>query len=1046
MRKIKNRFIALLVVFTSVVSFLPVGFGGQTANAATSVANTIRVRISNATTELPSRIDSTSNEKIYTSVNPLENTNKQTGFELTVKDVHRTLSDIINEVQADPTKSKTVTAITKQRVKINSINDVAISTSSDGTSVDDTGILTEMGVSITDLDGTTDANGEAIYGKRLLNLPLGINKIQYEVILTNRTVTYTAPVKDATTGEITVAAKLDQGAEADTKNTSPSQLTIEHGTNYAIKKIDTLKIKSYIGKTSDFTADDQISNDKNNQKPFLYSEIISADTNMPLRYNFTLPDSTFMLKYIMNFDQELTDANIYRNGKKDTSIYINGATLQGSLESLSGSSLIVVKIGTTDSSNSVISKSYAIEIKYSPLSSNKDYSLKDAGITKYNFNETDSVQAYIGKKFTVAQDATGSFKTYNGTIYIDQKANMISIDPELILGKSTVAYKVTNNYVLSGRAGKSIENAILKSDGKKYIDFNKGSSNELQIDVYPGTGGNITDSSKILARYVLTVNPITTTDTFTTDLKIEKSNNSDAIAPYLTQPGVKESIIDKFTTDRRTYDLYYATGSPVKVTFTGTRSSKNEYFKIWTSTDRNSTSTTEAAASVNNKVGSDLKRETSLNIDLNKAEKMVVQAYYDEFEYVTDSVTNVKTVKKDANGNPIYTSYSLGEQYIFYIPSNSSNTGTSTETSDNALLNSLKLSGYTLSDSAGNKGFSSDKLDYVATVAKEDTSAKITAIAQDDNIQSMIATVDSADGTYYLVSGKLDEIPLNANGKTTITIVVTAQNGTTTKKYTVVIKNNTQGSNVNLKNVILSPGEYNFDSKNDVTKVRVDQNITNIKITPIAEQSKSVVSVNGQGFSESPISISLKGTQKTEINIKVTSEDGTNSKTYTLEVYRVDSGDWITDTSGVDPNEKDQFYDEYSNSWVDSTKYEQWGTINGKPVYFDKKGKQVKEAWITTGGKMYYLNNLGYRASGWKIDDANGKTYYLDPKTGEMKKQWMNLDNKWYYLGLYGVMQKGWLNLNNKWYYFTPNGQMVVNQTLYIDDEVCNFGQDGAKY
>jgi len=1045
MRTIKNRFIALLVVFTSVVSFLPVGFGGQTANAAaTSVANTIRVRVSNATTELPSRTNSTSNEKIYTSEEPIENTNKKTGVELTVKDVHRTLSDIINEVQADPTKSKTVTAITKQRVQIDSINEVAISTSSDGTSIDDTGILTEMGISITDLDGTNDANGEAMYGKRLLNLPLGINKIEYQVILTNRTVTYTAPVKDATTGEVIVAAKLDQGTDVEEKNASSSNFTIEHGTKYVTKKIQTLQIKSYVGTTSDFTADDQISNDKNNKKPFLYSEEISADTDMPLRYNVTVPDSTFMLKYIMNISElDLANANIYRNGKKDTSIYVNSGSLQGSLESMSGSSLIIIKTGGNDQT---ISKSYAIEIKYSALSSDKDYSLNDAGITKYDFNETDSVQAYIGKKFTVAQDTTGSFKTYNGTIYIDQKANMISIDPDLISSKSKVAYKVTNNYVESGTAGKSIENAILKSDGKKYIDFNRGSSNELQIDVYPGTGGNITDSSKILARYLLKVNQITTTDTFTTDLKIEKSNNSDAIAPYLTQPGVKESIIDKFTTDRRTYDLYYATGSPVKVTFTGTRSSKNEYFKIWTSTDRNSTSTTEAAASVNNKLGSDLKRETSLNIDLNKAEKMVVQAYYDEFEYVTDSVTNVKTVKKDANGNPIYMTYPLGEQYIFYIPSNSSTTGTSTETSDNALLNSLKLSGYTLIDSAGNKVFSSDKLDYVATVAKEDTSAKITAIPQDDNIQSMIATVDSADGTYYLVSGKLDEIPLNASGKTTITIVVTAQNGTTTKKYTVVIKNNTQGSNVNLKNVILSPGEYNFDSKNDVTKVRVDQNVTNIKVTPIAEQSKSVVSVNAQAFSESPISISLKGTQKTEINIKVTSEDGTNSKTYTLEVYRVDSGDWITDTSGVDPNEKDQFYDEYSNSWVDSTKYEQWGTINGKPVYFDKKGKQVKEAWINTGGKMYYLNNLGYRASGWKIDDANEKTYYLDPKTGEMKKQWMNLDNKWYYLGLYGVMQKGWLNLNNKWYYFTPNGQMVVNQTLYIDDEVCNFGQDGAKY
>ena len=63
-----------------------------------------------------------------------------------------------------------------------------------------------------------------------------------------------------------------------------------------------------------------------------------------------------------------------------------------------------------------------------------------------------------------------------------------------------------------------------------------------------------------------------------------------------------------------------------------------------------------------------------------------------------------------------------------------------------------------------------------------------------------------------------------------------------------------------------------------------------------------------------------------------------------------------------------------------------------------------------------------------------------------MKKQWMNLDNKWYYLGLNGVMQKGWLNLNKKWYYFTPNGQMVVSQSMYVEDGLYRFGQDGAIY
>ena len=75
--------------------------------------------------------------------------------------------------------------------------------------------------------------------------------------------------------------------------------------------------------------------------------------------------------------------------------------------------------------------------------------------------------------------------------------------------------------------------------------------------------------------------------------------------------------------------------------------------------------------------------------------------------------------------------------------------------------------------------------------------------------------------TYDLVSGEASELPLNTSGKTTVNIVVTAQDGTTIKTYTVVIKNNTKSSNVNLKNVILNVGDYTFNSTNDTTKVRV---------------------------------------------------------------------------------------------------------------------------------------------------------------------------------------------------------------------------------
>jgi|GEM_PF-1696854 len=1039
MGKIKNKFIASLVVFTSIISFLPVGFSGQAANAADANADATAITIFAAGTATKLTVAQKSDEVIYSYPNAIDN--GPDGFDITVNDLRKSVDvDLIPEAMSG---HKNVTGITDQVMNIKSINGVAIS---------NTKVLGEMGIVVKDIVG--NKAGVPMLGKQLLNLPYGINKIEYEVIVTTVTVTYVPEKKDKD-GNITQIEGTTTGTPVVSHDMDNRQLTIEYGTKFALEKISKLQFKSYVGQESDFAADDTISNDKNNQKPFLYYETGKPDANMPLRYSFNVPDSTFKLKYVMNFQISLADATIYRNGQEDTQANVtegvdeNGykvSILEGSLEKMGTSALIVIKLNS-NSASGAISKSYAIEIKYKTLNTDEDYSLKDAGITKYDYNEIDSVEACIGKKFNVTKDAAG-FSIYNGEIYIDPNANMISVDPTLILGKSNVAYKLYNNYINTGSSETFVENALLKSDGKKYVNFKRGTySNILQIDTYEGAGGNITNSSKILARYLLKVIPTENTSKFTTDLKIEKANNSDT-NPYLTQPGVKEDIIDKFTTARRSYDLYYAAGSPVNVTFTGTRSKKNEYLKIWTSTDKNNINPKEATASVNNTVGADLTRAISLNVDLDGNEKMVVQAYYDDFEYNTDANTNIKTLKKDAQGNPIYKSYPLGEKYVFYIPNNFHNTNDPTgEKSDNASLSSLKISGYTLKDSDGNQGFASDKFNYTTSVAKEDTAAKITAIAQDDNIKSIIATVDSSKETFDLVSGELSELPLNTNGKTTIKIAVTAQDEKTIKNYTVVVTNNTKGSTVNLKNVILNVGDYTFDPKADVTKVREDQNVTSVKVTPVPQDSKSKITVNGQLFSDVPINVNIKGAQKTTVNIEVKSEDGTTSKTYTLEINRVDVGDWNpTPNNGEDPNENDQFYDEYSQCWVDSTKYDEWGTVNGKPTYFDKRSRQVKDAWITTGGKLYYLNNLGYRASGWKVDTAGGKTYYLDPTTGEMKKQWMNLDNKWYYLGLNGVMQKGWLNLNNKWYYFTPNGQMVVSQTMYVDDEVCRFGQDGAKY
>ena len=1037
MRKLKKRFIALIVVFTSFISLIPFDLITKEAKAATASipanATTVRLNVDGTSNPLTTRTDPNIKEQIYTTAN-LEN-----AFDITVQDLQKSDSDLIND---SVLAKSSVTELTKQEIVVMAINQTSL-VNSDGTpNTTGQNIISNIGITITSggvagtntTDGPTPVQGDTQrVGVKISGLPAGVNKITYAVKTTTKTTIFT-PIKD-NNGNITGGTATVDSASENTNTAYVQPVTIEHGTQYVQNTIKDMTFKAYIGNPDAFNSNDQVTQQalkENNSPPFLYSTIATPDSNMKLRYNYSVPDSLSALKYVMSFDPAVINLNsgiqLYKNGvqaAEGTDYSINGQSLTGNLENLNQPDLIVIKINSVDNTGGAstvkIAKAYSIEIRYNQLDSNVDYSMKDAGITKLNYNDDSTVKAYVGKSFTVTNNSAG-FQVYSGNIYIDSRIGMISLDPTLYADKSNLAYVVTNNYTDS--SGQMQQKKSQLKNGQQFIDFMAGSSNTLQLDVYKGSNGSITDSSKILARYELNV-ILMTENQFNMNLSFGTTGSS---ATYLTQPGVKANVID-FNSSRKTYDLYY--GSPnvdnVTVTFNGQRSNKNEYIRVFLVSGANSSNLVEAPESVSN-----TSRNTSINVKVGTAQKLVVQAYYDVLQYQSDGVT----VKTDSNGKPVYSSYSVGDQYIFYLPENISNSGDNNSKSNDASLSSLKINGYTLDES-----FSGNQLNYTVTVAKEDTTEKITAIAENQNA-TISATINGGTDTYTLASGEVSEFSLNSNGSTTIKIVVTAEDGTTSKTYSLLIKNNTKSSNVNLSNLVLSTGDFTFNSNVDPTKVRVDAKINVISVTPVASDSKAIVTVNGETYLDTAINVSLKGAQKTDITIVVKSEDGSNSKTYTIEVYRVDGTDW--DNNNGDQYDDDQYYDEYNDTWVDTKKYEEWGTVNGKPAYFDKHNRQVKNAWVKTGGKLYYLNNLGFRASGWKVDDHTGQTYYLDPATGEMKVGWINLNNNWYYLDPNGVMHKGWLYSNGKWYYFTPNGTMILNQTMFVDDKTYTFGQDGA--
>lgn len=1010
MRKTKKKFIAMLAVFTSIVSFLPVGFSGQAANAAdTATTDATTVHIYNGSGNSPVEIQSTNNQYYSSEITD----NPSAKFDIAVKNVTVDTNVLHNQATSNSTSgSGQVSGITHQEVTITAINGIPYPSSNPNE-------FSDLGITV---GNSTDPN---IIGQRITGMPLGVNKITYKVKAVKSTYNYTAATYN-TDGTVKTAAQVDTTSTDNTTEYTDQNVTIYYGAQYVSSAISAMTFKSYTGDPNAFDSNDNIKSTdpyavdlKNNQVPFLYTTPQARpDSAMPLKYNFDVPFSLKKLTYIMNFaNSQFSSAIIYKNGAVATGITIStdgtNTKLSGDLENMGSSDLILIR------TNEGIKRSFCIEIDYNYQNKDKDYTMVDSGITKSNYQNDDTIDAYIGKKFTVSRDNTDSYNIYTGDLYLDKKAGKISIDPTLSVDKDartpdqrTLAYTITN----------TTNNGTINSspkDGKQWIDFDYNGSNTIIVNVYKGNNGNADISSGLLARYVLRVNINDSGQDFRLDLAFDHNTIS---STYLTQPGVNSNKIN-FNINRLTYDLYYTNTTPasVKVTFTGTKSQHNEYLKFWTSNGIDSNALNDATVA---RSGDDYV------VDLTGAKKIVVQPYY-------DSTTGAAA------------SYPVGtQQYVFYLPQNFSTSDTTpdsgnTPASNNASLTNLTVKDATLIQGSGATGFSSNVDTYTVTVDKETTTALITATA--DKVKSITATVEGSNGSYQLASGLENEFSLNSSGNTVIDIVVTAMDGITTKKYTVTIKNNTKSSLSALKDLILNTGDYTFDPNQSTTKVRVDQNVSTIKLTPVPKDSKATVTVNGQTYSGSPISINLKGAQKTEVQIVVKSEDGTQSTTYTVDIYRVDPADWNNNNNNNngDQYDDDQFYDDYNDCWVDLTKYEEWGTINGKPAYFDNKNRQVKNAWITTGGKLYYLNNLGFRASGWKVD-TDGKTYYLDPTTGELKTGWINLNNTWYYLGKNGIMEKGWKNINGKWYYFTPNGQMIVNQSMYIDDNTYTFAQDGT--
>ena len=208
-----------------------------------------------------------------------------------------------------------------------------------------------------------------------------------------------------------------------------------------------------------------------------------------------------------------------------------------------------------------------------------------------------------------------------------------------------------------------------------------------------------------------------------------------------------------------------------------------------------------------------------------------------------------------------------------------------------ALAFNANLSNLTLSSGTLTPAFDPNTTSYTATVSNATTSITETPTAQDPTSTIQVRV---NGGSYVPVASGSPSGPLALNvGANTVDTLVTAQDGTTTKTYTVTVTR-AASSNADLSNLTLSDGTLTpaFTSGNTSYTASVPNSTSSMTVTPTASDPATAtiqVRVNGGSYSTvasgSPSGPLALNVGSNTIDVLVTAQDS-STKTYTVTVTR----------------------------------------------------------------------------------------------------------------------------------------------------------------
>jgi gliding motility-associated-like protein len=207
--------------------------------------------------------------------------------------------------------------------------------------------------------------------------------------------------------------------------------------------------------------------------------------------------------------------------------------------------------------------------------------------------------------------------------------------------------------------------------------------------------------------------------------------------------------------------------------------------------------------------------------------------------------------------------------------------------SANANLTSLKISKGVLSPA-----YNVNTTSYTASEPNTVSSITVTPTAV------VSGSTIKVNGTAVTSGSASPGIPLFP-GTNTITTVVTAQDGSTTKTYTIVVTE-AASANASLSSLKASRGVLSpvFNPNTTSYTASVVNGATSTIITPTAAANGATIKVNGttvaSGSPSAPITLNVGANT---ITTMVTASDGTTTKTYTFTITRAGSPANIPDES-----------------------------------------------------------------------------------------------------------------------------------------------------